>query len=276
MKAVAKQTVLVTGATGGLGKAFALECARRGWEVFLTDQSLSGLETLAQSLRQMYGVQPHIFACDLADQKRRQELLAEVKARKLHFTMLINVAGVDFEGLFLNQPANNLISLLHLNVEAPIELMHEVIRLRRTDSLFRIINVASMAAFYPMPHKAAYAAGKRFLVDLSRAVNLELRPENATVTVLCPAGMPTNPWCVQAIAAQGWAGQLTTLDVGRVAYETLEAALLGKTVVVPGWLNRFIQGVSALVPTGLKMQWIASRWEKVRSKRIANGELQVL
>jgi short-subunit dehydrogenase len=276
MNPIEKQTVLITGATGGLGKAFALECARRGWELYLTDQSLPGLEILAAKLRQMYGAQVWVSACNLANQKSREELLAEVKARKLRFSMLINVAGIDFEGLFLNQPKQNLFTLLHLNVEAPLELMHEMIRLRKTNSVFRIINVSSMAAFYPMPYKAAYAASKRFLLDLSRAVNSELRQENASITVLCPAGMPTNPWCIQAIEAQGWAGQVTTMDVGRVAYQTLEAALQGKAVVVPGWINRLVQMISSLVPTLFKMQWIASRWEDVRSRRIIRGEVQTL
>jgi short-subunit dehydrogenase len=169
------------------------------------------------------------------------------------------VAGIDFEGLFLNQSSKNLLTILRLDIEAPIDLMHKLLQRRKNDTTFRVINVSSMAAFYPMPHKAVYAASKRFLLDLSRALNMELQRENATVTVLCPAGMPTTPWCIQAIEAQGWAGQVTTMDVGRVAYVTLNGALKGKPVVIPGWINLVINGISTIIPTQMKMLWITSR-----------------
>jgi short-subunit dehydrogenase len=124
-----------------------------------------------------------------------------------------------------------------------------------------------------MPAKATYAASKRFLLDFSLALREELRSQDATVTVLCPAGMPTNAECIKGIEAQGWAGQITTMDTGRVANQTLDAALAGKAVVIPGPVNRVIQTLSGLMPAALAARLVGRRWMSVREKRKERGEL---
>jgi hypothetical protein len=268
-----KQTVLITGAAGGLGKAFAVECARRGWDLWLTDRTDSPLENLKRMFEDAYHVKVHTIGCDLGIPNGWTNLVNVLRESRANISMLINVAGVDFEGLFLSQPVADLQTMVRLNVESPLALMHEVIKLRIPNTKFRVINVSSLAAFYPMPVKATYAASKRFLLDLSRALNMEFQGENAMVTALCPAGMPTNRHCIQSIDAQGWAGYVTTMNTGRVAFVTIEAALKGKTVVVPGMINRIVQAVSTLLPTTVKMKFIARRWISVRISRIAHGEL---
>lgn len=268
-----KQTVLITGAAGGLGKAFAVECARRGWNLILTDQTAGSLENLARVLESLNQIKIMTFASDLADPNGCSQLVTELINNHINVTMLINVAGIDFEGLFMNQALKDLQTMVRLNVEGPLALIHEIIKLRDKQSTFRVVNVSSMAAFYPMPVKATYAASKRFLLDLSQALNVELKGENVSVTALCPAGMPTNPHCVESIHAQGWAGQITTMNTGKVAFMTIEAALKGRPVVIPGMVNNFLQMISRLVPTQIKMKLISERWKAVRAKRITNGEL---
>jgi len=191
----------------------------------------------------------------------------------LRFTALINVAGVDFEGQFLDQDLRRIETIIRLNVEGSLAMIHSILHVRKPDATFLIINVASMAAFYPMPIKATYAASKRFLLDFSLALREELTPLNATVTVLCPAGMPTNQSTIQAIHAQGLAGFLTTMDVGRVANQTLNAAMAGKAVVIPGAINYVIQAVSTLLPPSLIARLIHQRWTSVRSKPEGHGTI---
>jgi short-subunit dehydrogenase len=146
-------------------------------------------------------------------------------------------------------------------------MTHHLVGYRNPLVPFRIVNVASLAAFYPMPVKATYAASKRFLLDWSRALGEELRHQDVSVTVLCPAGMPTTPETVKAIDAQGWAGFVTTQSVGNVAASTVDAALKGRAVVIPGFVNQFLQAFSALVPTALLVHWIGSRWKKAHYER---------
>ncbi len=265
---------LITGATGGLGKAFAVECASRGWDVYLTDLAALPLETLAGGLQRAYGVQVMHMACDLTDPDSRAALFDDITNRRIRINLLINVAGLDYEGRFYEQEDEQIRKILRLNVEGTLAMTHAGLGWREPDQPLYIINVASMAAFYPMPVKATYAASKRFLLDFSLALREEVRPLNVFVTVLCPAGMPTNTECIQAIEAQGWAGQITTMDTGRVANQTLNAALRGKAVVIPGAINRVIQSIGSLVPTRLVAQLINNRWSSVRAMRQENGSLQ--
>lgn len=263
-------TVLISGAAGGLGKAFAVECASRGWDVFLTDTAEAPLRILAEGLRRMYGVSVHTQVSDLTDQTSRQALFDRLKLEGSGLTDLINVAGVDHEGYFFDQTARQIQAIIRLNIEGTLTMIHEVLPLRRPGVPFHVINVCSLAGFYPMPIKATYAASKRFLLDFSLALREEVRPLGVNVTALCPAGMPTNEECRKSIESQGLAGQLTTLDVGRVANQTLNAALAGRAVVIPGELNRWLQRLGALVPRTWLTHLIASRWMATR-RRVLQG-----
>jgi hypothetical protein len=257
-------TVFITGATGGLGKAFAVECASRGWDLFLTDKSNVSLNSLATGLRNNYSVKVTTVHCDLTNPKMRDLLFDRIRSESMFFTMLINVAGIDFEGLFYNQTSQQVLTIIRLNIEATLSITHALLPYRNQSHFFRIINVSSLAAFYPMPVKAIYAATKRFLLDFSLALREELRNQDATVTVLCPAGMPTNPICIKSIEAQGWVGQATTMDVGRVANLTLDAALAGKAIIIPGLVNRVIRILGMLIPPSLVARLIGRRWISVR------------
>ena len=261
-----KMFVLLTGATGGLGRAFAVECASRGWDLFITDRQIGPLETLRLGLDSAYRAKVITYACDLTDATARESLFRHVRSVGHQFTMLINVAGVDFEGSFLDQDIHRIETIIRLNIEASVAMMHSTLCSRKPGSTFRIINVASLAAFYPMPIKATYAASKRFLLDLSLALREELGPQNISVTAVCPAGMPTTEKTIQAINAQGLAGFITTIDAGRVANQTLNAALAGRAVVIPGWINRVIQTISILIPPAIRAWLIYNRWSSVSRK----------
>ena len=187
-----RSMVFITGATGGLGKAFAVECASRGFDLFLTDISEPALARLSESLINTYDIKVLYYGCDLTDTYSRSSLYEHVRSRGLMSDFLINVAGLDFEGTFAERTPDQIRTMVRLNIEANLELTHELLKLRDPARTFRIINVSSLAAFYPMPVKAMYSASKRFLLNFSRALGEELRSRNVTVTALCPAGMPTN------------------------------------------------------------------------------------
>lgn len=262
-----RTAVMITGAAGGLGKAFAVECASRGWDLFLTDLSPDLLEMLAAGLRQAYGVCVTTCACDLTDLAARAALMGRIDDSGLRFRMLFNVAGVDFEGLFYQQTLQHIRTIIRLNIEATLEMTHRLLAYRDPLRPFHIVNVASLAAFAPMPVKATYAASKRFLLDFSLALGEEVRDLGATVTVLCPAGMPTTRACIEGIEAQGWMGQVTTRDVGQVAFETIEAAIKGRPVVIPGAPNRLLRSLGALAPAPLAARLIGNRWKAAHQKR---------
>ena len=263
-----KNLVFISGATGGLGKAFAVECASRGWDLFLTDLDPILLETLSNGLCNTYSVKIIHRPCDLTDLLARTRMFEAIREEALKFRCLINVAGVDFEGPFSDQSRDAIRTIVRLNIEATLDVTHELLDRADPSTPFRIINVASLAAFYPMPIKATYAASKRFLVDFSLALRDEVASRGATVTVLCPAGMPTTPDCIHGIEVQGLMGQLTTQNIGTVAAQTLDYAMQGRPMVIPGVLNQILQMAGNLVPPISLAGLIGNRWRAAYQKRI--------
>jgi len=260
--------VMISGATGGLGKAFAVECASRGYALYLTDLRAEPLALLAAGLHRTYDNEVRWQASDLTDPAQRASLFEALVAERLRFWALVNVAGIDHEGLFCEQPREHIRTILRLNIEGTLEMTHALLGLRDPAATFRVINVASLAAFYPMPYKATYAASKRFLLDFSLALREELAREGVTVTALCPAGLPTTPECLAAIAAHGWMGQITTQDIGAVAAGTLDAALRSRSIYIPGTLNRLLAALGGLVPPALIARLVGDRWKAARERRV--------
>ncbi len=270
-----RSMIFISGATGGLGKAFAVECASRGWNLFLTDLHSDRLASLASGIQNTYLVDVQFQDCDLTDLPSRTRLFEALQAAGLRFWGLINVAGVDFEGPFSEQTREAIRTIIRLNIEATLDVTHALLEHMDPSRIFRIINVASLAAFYPMPVKATYAASKRFLVDFSLALRDEVRGRGATVTVLCPAGMPTTPGCIEGIDVQGLMGQLTTQNIGTVAAKTLDGALQGRPVIIPGLLNQVLHAAGSLVPPTRLANMLGKRWRAAYQERLQAARIKV-
>lgn len=254
---------LITGATGGLGSAFAIEAAEKGFDLVLSDLHPEG-SCFAEYLSNEYEITVHYHPCDLTNPKARDDFYQTLAGEGYRFRGLINVAGLDHEGGMLERNRDQLLQIVRLNIEATLDTTYTVLKMRDEKETFRLINVSSMASFYPMPYKAVYAASKRFLLDLSMALAEEIA-EFGTVTALCPAGMPTTPETMRAIFSQGFWGKITTLNPDQVARITLRKALRGQRVVVPGWINSFIVGLSSLIPAEMKVKAVGKRWIQSRT-----------
>ena len=259
-----KRHVIITGATGGLGKAFALECASRGWDLYLTDLSNERLEKLATGLMRYQDVRVLYEAFDMMDSEAMALFWEHFTNNGVTCDMLINVAGLDYEGAFLDRTKDEINTILRLNIVATVEMTRRMLETRKNRDPLYIINVSSLAGFYPMPLKATYAASKRFLLDFSRAMRQELRREGVRVLALCPAGLATKPETIQSIESQGWMGHLTTMQLGMVAARTIDHVLAGHSVYIPGWVNRFMRAISSIMPEDLVAWMIWHRWMKTR------------
>jgi uncharacterized protein len=255
--------LMISGATGGLGSAFVHECARRGYSLVLTDRQPEG-QAFADQVASSYGVEVLYFPCNLCNPDSRTELFNLLKARELCFWGLINVAGTDFEGAFLDRTREQLMGLLRLNIESTMDTTYTVLKMRDLNRKFMLINVSSLAAYIPMPFKATYSASKRFILDFSLALREEIR-EFGTVTALCPAGMPTTPENMERIFAQGFWGMMTTVDARNAARNALNAGLKGRAVCIPGLLNVFIQWLGSIVPTTMAIKVVGERWRSAQN-----------
>ena len=265
MKRQVKKTAVITGAAGGLGKAMALECAGRGYDLILTDINALHLESLADGICRQYPVQVSCYPCDLTDPAALQSFWGQAAAGGRQVNLLINVAGVDYEGEFIAVGDHLLNQIVRLNIESVISMTQQALRHRAPGERMHIINVASLAAFYPMPFKAVYSASKRFLLNLSLALGRELAGENVRIIALCPAGMPTNEDCIRSIRAQGLAGTVTTLGTGTIAHRCLNRALAGHKIYVPGILNLGLRLASLVLPQTLLARIIYRRWSLCRN-----------
>ena len=255
-----KSLVLITGAAGGVGKAFAAECAARGWDLLLSDLPGSPLEALAEGMRRMYAVQVEMLACDLTDADARAAFWREVERRGAKFWMLVNVAGMEFEGPFHTRSLDELRTITRLNVETVVEMTHAVLGNRDPVQTLRIINISSLAGFNPMPFKAVYAASKRFIINFSLALHKELREQNVSITVVCPAAMPTSPRSIRGLTKLGGWGQLSLSNPNRVAAVSIKYALTGRPLYIPGIFNRAVHLFSRLLPQPWVSWWIWRHW----------------
>lgn len=256
---------LVSGAAGGLGKAMTTECAARGYDLYITDISAIKLACLATGIKRQYGVEVYYKACDLTDTEAIIALWEDV-AHHGELSLLVNVAGLDFEGAFMDVDASKLNTIVRVNIEATITMTQEAVKRHVAGERMNIINVCSLAAYYPMPVKAVYAASKRFLLNFTLALREELKERNIIVTALCPAGMPTTQEAIDSIASQGLAGAITTYNTTTVAHRTISRALSGRRVYVPGIFNSVLRFFSVILPPPVLAHFIYKRWCVTRDK----------
>lgn len=226
---------LVTGASSGIGEAFARSLAARGMRLVLTARREDRLRALADSLRAAHGAECVVIPEDLAKPGAAGVMWEEATdGREIH--LLVNNAGFGLKGEFAALPLDRQAEMVRLNCKTPLELMHLALAPMRERRAGGIVNVASIAGYQPIPLLATYAATKAFLLTLSEAVAEEVRGEGVRVLALNPGAVSTE---FQSVA--GTAVNEKTLGV-RTPDEVVSAALRalerGKTTVVPGLANR--------------------------------------
>ena len=258
--------VLITGAAGGLGRAMAVECGARGWDLFLTDLDETALRRVQTGLERQFGVTVAVKACDLTRPESVDALLAAFDESSLRFDMLLNIAGMDSEGAFLSRERETVCKIVSLNDAGTLRITHAALERRREGKPFTMVFVSSLASLFPMPLKATYAASKRFLLDFATALRQELRGENVNVLALCPAGMVTTEKTAAAIRAQGFWGAVTTNPLEIVARRTLDRALAGKALYIPGVLNRTLSALGGLLPRTWVAGIVGWRWKAAQKK----------
>lgn len=258
--------VLITGASGGLGRALANECARRGYRLLLTDLRQESLLTLKAGLERQHGVTAAVKACDLTDDSSVDELLDFADQHGLRFDMLLNVAGLDHEGGFLSVERRKILEIVGLDVMATLRITHGILQRRHAGRPFYLMFVSSLASLCPMPLKATYAASKRFLLDFAIALGQELKDSDTRVMALCPGGLATTPAAMQGIAAQGFWGQVTTCRMEKLVRRAISRLLQGRRVYIPGGVNRTLAWLGRFVPSSAASAVVYSRWKSAQAK----------
>ena len=251
---------LITGAGGGLGGAFALQAARRGWHLILVDLPGTGLADMGLRLARAYKVEAQCLEMDLADAKARERLCGWIRCNSINLALLVNNAGTGSHAGFENSPLDRLAGIIDVNIKATMALTHMLLPELRKQPGAALINVASLAAFYPMPAMAVYAASKSFILNFTLALWAELRGTGVSASALCPAGMVTNRDTADQVKAQGFFGRITTWQPENVADVAIRQALRGRAVIIPGLVNRAIRRLGEAAPRRLVVSLIGRRW----------------
>ena len=231
-------TALVTGASSGIGAEIARQLARRGHGVTLVARREERLLELASELARDHGVRAGVITADLAAREGRERFAAELERLELDVDVLVNNAGFGLHGDFLDGDRERQLSMVALNCEAVVDLCARYAPGMRDRGEGAIINIASTAAFQPLPGSATYAASKAFVLNFSEAIHEELKDRGVIVTAVCPGPVRTEFAEVAGIAgAEANTPDLVWMSAAALAEGAVEAAEKGKRAVVPGRLN---------------------------------------
>jgi short-subunit dehydrogenase len=230
-------TCLVTGASAGIGVELARELAKRGHGVTLVARRKERLTELARELADQHGIRAETVACDLASAAARRRMTKTIADRGLRVDVLVNNAGFGSAGRFQELDGEAELGMVRTNVEAVLDLCATYVPQMVEQGSGAILNVASIAAFQPLPRQATYGATKAFVLSFTEALHVDLKGTGVTATALCPG--PTRTEFGDAAGIPDEYFQIPGLVYGpdAMAAAGIQALERGRRVVVPGVTN---------------------------------------
>lgn len=240
-----KKTALITGASSGIGEAFAKALAEKGANLILVARSEKKLKSLASQLNEQFKVDARVIVADLSDPKAPQRVYSAATMKGRSVDILINNAGFGTRGSFHTLSADHEHEEILLNVAAVVQLTHLFLpsMVKRKEGI--IINVASTGAFQPVPYMAVYAATKAFVLSFSEALWAEYRKQGIRILALCPGETETN--FEKALGnTQGVFGRRRSAE--SVVRTTLKALERGRSYAIDGRANYLLANSVRFAP----------------------------
>ncbi len=245
---------LITGASQGIGQEIAKQFAGQKKNLILVARSKEKLDQLAKVLSHNFNIDVQVISCDLSQSNSAHNLFTQVN--HLDIQILVNNAGIGFGGAFVTQSPKDIEGMLNLNITTVVTLTRLLLP-KLISNQGSIINIASTAAFQPIPFMAAYAASKSFVLSWSEALSYELKKEGVSVLAVCPGWTKTDFIQNSKMeTTQILSPSLQTPD--QVALTTINAWKHKKTVVISGLRNRFLAISGVLMPRSILLT-IASK-----------------
>jgi len=236
---------IITGASSGIGKALAFEFAAGGFNLFLVARNETALRNVAAQCRQQHRVEAEVFGADLSCSDSVENLVTRLRSNSSQFEVLVNNAGFGIHGEFAASDVEENIRLLNVQLTTALRLTKAVLPAMIERHSGKILNVASVYSFSPVPFQSVYGACKAFLLSFSSAVHNELAGTGVTVTVFCPGITQTEFRSRAGIDEKHKQSGMTAEAAARIAYR---ATLQGTHIVVPGLANRLYVFVSHVLP----------------------------
>lgn len=253
---------MVTGATGGLGKAFVYALAKRGYALLLTGRSEEKLRALQAEVQNTYpDSEIKTYAAELDSEADRKELMEQIAADGIKISLLANVAGADVQKGLAEYTQEKIAFQCRVNFEAAVSLCRFAIE-HKAERL-EIVNVSSVSGIYPMPYFAIYSATKGALTSFSQSLRAEMKGKNVAVTAVLPGAMPTREDIKAQIKGQGLWGRLAAKSPQSVAEASLRAVRKNKRKVIVGFWNKVMRIGTCWIPSSWRLHFIAKRWSKI-------------
>lgn len=260
--------ILITGASGGIGEAIVNRLAERKQNLLLVARNAQKLEEQCLKLCTEFGIRADFIAADLSKADTAQHIFEEAQRRGLNVTMLINNAGIGSGGEFSTLTLKSELDLIQLNISSLVALTHLFLPPMQKRKDGAIINVASMAAFMPIPYMATYAASKAFVRSFTQAITQECSPYDVRVMLFCPGLTKTNFNSAAGIDNEIGKGlssdyqNAPTQTPQEVAEEVMRALEKKKQVAVSGIMNRMAANLVALLPNPFITRMFARSYRK--------------
>lgn len=244
------KTALVTGASAGIGKAFAEQLASDGFNVVLTARRKERLDELAAALETKYGVRAAAIAADLAEPGAPEQIFEQLKARQIDIDVLVNNAGFGIKTTFRATAWAEHAQLIQVEVTAVAHLTHLCLPGMVERGYGRIMHIASLAGLLPgTPTSTLYAAAKSFLVKFSESLSAELKDTGVYVCAVCPGF--TYSEFHDVMGTRGIVSKLPSAmwqNADQVAREGIDAVMRGEVVHVTGPINRALAAIAHVLP----------------------------
>ena len=239
--------VVITGASSGIGKALAFEFANGGFNLLLTGRDELRLVEIANECSRKHQVATQVIASDLSTAEGLDNLIATLSDQPNRYEVLVNNAGFSIHGKFGSSDIEETHKLLNVQITASVRLTHALLPAMVARGSGRILNVASVYSFSPVPFQSIYSASKAFLFSFSESLRVELQGTGVTVTAFCPGTTQTELRVRAGIAERNKTSGMTAAAVARIAYV---GTLRGSHLVVPGLINRFFVCLIRHLPVG--------------------------
>ena len=233
-----KNTALITGASGGIGRDLARLHAKSGGDIVAVARNSDSLSELKTELESKHGIQVTVVVMDLTQPGAAEKLFSKVTAAGVVVDVLINNAGFGGHGLFHQRDWNEDQAMIQLNVVALAGITHHFVQAMVERKRGKILNVASTAGFLPGPLQATYYATKAFVVSFSQAIAEELSNSNITVTALCPGPVETGfAKRADAEGVEAFKNLASSMDVAEIGYNAMNK---GKLIAINDWKLSFL------------------------------------
>jgi len=254
------KVTLITGASAGIGEAFARQLASEKHNLLLVARSETKLATLCEKLTKQYGINALYVAIDLMKPDADRILFVETQKRGLEIDWLINNAGIGSGGDLLEHALDSELDMMHLNMDAMVALTHRFLPQMRARKSGTIINVGSMAGFMPIPYMGVYAATKAFVSSFTQAIAEENSPFHIQTMLLCPGATETNFFDAAQIGPDRKSNFSTkTLETPeQVVAAALKGLRKNKRITISGMQNKMMR-LAYFIPNSIALPLFAKQ-----------------